>query len=126
MIPIFPPDPLDPDGFAEAVRECVRKNPCDVDRSILILEERFGAGLDHLDVEEEQAEILRRQAEKGRQGRQALRASGLVDPDSGEFSGTEGEAMAILEAAGVFDGWEHDFKAFLMLEYLRLSRQRRN
>jgi hypothetical protein len=55
-----------------------------------------------------------------------LRASGRVDPDSGEFAGTEEEATAILEGAGVLDGWERDFKAFWILECIRLARQQRN
>lgn len=123
MFPTFLPDP---DGFAAFIRERIREEPRVVERQIRILEERFGARLDHFDVEGGQAEILRRQEEKGRQTWEVLGASGRVDPDSGEFVGTEEEAMAILEDAGVFDGWERDFKTFWTLECVRLARQRRN
>jgi hypothetical protein len=123
MFPDFMPDP---DGFAAIVRERVRENPLDTERAVLILEGRFRASLDHVDIEAEEAEILARQAEKSRLARKVLGASGRVDPDSGEYAGTEEETQAILEGAGVFDGFEEDFRAFLMLEYIRLARQRRN
>jgi hypothetical protein len=123
MFPKFLPDP---DGFAAMIREKMSEDPRDVGRQICILEEQFGADLDRVDVEEDQAKILRRQAEESRRARKVLRASGRVDPDSGEFTGTEEEGAAILEAAGVFDGWERDFKAFWILECIRLARQKRN
>jgi hypothetical protein len=123
MVPDFRPDP---DGFAAMVRERVRKDPRGTERCIRILEGHFRASLDHFDIEAEAAEILGRQAEKSRLAWEVLGASGRVDPDSGEYAGTEEEALAILGDAGVFDGFEEDFRAFLMLEYIRLARQRRN
>jgi hypothetical protein len=113
MFPDFMPDP---DGFAAMIRERVRKDPRDAERCIRILEEQFSPGLDDIDVDAEEAAILRRHAEKSRLAGKVLRASGRVDPDTGAFAGTEEEGAAILEAAGVFDGWERDCKTFLLLE----------
>jgi hypothetical protein len=123
MLPALLPDP---DGFAAFIRERMSEDPRDVERQIRILEGRYGAGLDRFDVDGEQAAILRRVAEQGRKARRVLEDAGWLDPDSGKYEATEEEARAVLEAAGVFDGWEGDFKAFWILECVRLARQRRN
>jgi hypothetical protein len=113
----------EPDSLEESVREFIRRNPANTETAIRLFR---GTGMEHIDIEAERSAILRRQEEQDRAGLAALRRRGPIDPESGEFAGTEEEAMAILDEAGVFDGWEDDFKRLCALEYIRIARQRRN
>jgi hypothetical protein len=114
---------FEPDSLEEWVREFVRSHPANTDLAIGLF---GGTGMDHIDVEAERSALLRRQEEQDREAIAVLKRSGRFDPETGEFAGTEEEAMALLDAAGVFDGWEDRFKRLCVLEYIRIARQRRN